>query len=66
MLVEDVELLPASQLDLVGAAVHLLVFDPRGLAIDLGDLALRKGPRVVLVQSSSRGLSLVEDPVIRV
>ena len=61
MLIKDVQFLAASQLNLVRATVCVRVFD---LLANTRNLALCKGPRVVLVETVSGSLTLVKYAVV--
>ena len=64
VLIQNVQLLPAGELDLVRAAVGLLVLDSACVLAHPGDLALRKRARVVLVQAVLGCLPLIKYAIV--
>jgi len=64
VLVQDVQLLSAGELDLIRAAMSLGALDARSVLADARNFSLRKRPRVVLMQGVAWGLPIFEDAVV--
>ena len=66
MLVENVKLLTACKLDLIGTAMCLGTFYSGSMLIHSSDLALGERTRVVLMQAVVRCLAFVKYSIVRV